>query len=50
VDAWLQCRNPEEARSFLRPFPAERMKTWAAPKEPKKPRAKEAAPETGSLF
>jgi putative SOS response-associated peptidase YedK len=38
VDAWLQCRDPETARSFLRHYPADAMKTWPAPKEAKPPR------------
>jgi putative SOS response-associated peptidase YedK len=52
VDAWLQCRNPEFARSFLRPYPAEAMKAWAAPTAPKARKAVEApAPaQQGSLF
>jgi putative SOS response-associated peptidase YedK len=49
VGDWLACRGPEEARSFLRPFPAEHMKAWAAPKEPKK-KIEEQGPTTGSLF
>ncbi|MFK3736536.1 SOS response-associated peptidase [Massilia sp. TN1-12] len=48
VGDWLACRSPEAARSFLRPFPAEAMKTWAAPKEAKK--VEEQGPVTGSLF
>ena len=50
VDNWLECRNPEEARGFLRPFPAETMKTWAAPREPKKAKVQETLPVNGSLF
>jgi putative SOS response-associated peptidase YedK len=38
VDAWLQCRDPETARSFLRHYPADAMKAWPAPKEAKPPR------------
>ena len=34
-DAWLACRNPEQARAYLQLFPAERM--WAEP-QPSKPR------------
>lgn len=49
VEDWLACRSPEAARSFLRPFPAEDMKAWAAPKEPKK-KVEEQGPVTGSLF
>jgi putative SOS response-associated peptidase YedK len=33
-DDWLQCRNPERARSFLNLYPAELMTAWPAPKEP----------------
>ena len=51
-DAWLTCRNPEVARSFLRLFPADLM---AARPEPKASRSKkevagQAAPTTGDLF
>lgn len=31
-DAWLACRDPELARSFLRPFPAELMTARPEPK------------------
>jgi len=48
VDAWLACREPEMARSFLRHYPAEAMKAWAAPAPPRVKKA--AVPETGSLF
>jgi putative SOS response-associated peptidase YedK len=48
VDAWLACREPEMARSFLRHYPAEQMKAWAAPTAPRVKKA--AVPETGSLF
>jgi putative SOS response-associated peptidase YedK len=34
VDAWLHCRDPELARSFLRAYPAQAMKAWAAPRAP----------------
>ena len=34
-DSWLTCRNPEEARSFMRLFPAEQMGSVAAPKQKK---------------
>lgn len=47
LDDWLNCRDPELARSFLRHYPAEAMKAWLAPAPP---RAKKAAPETPSLF
>jgi putative SOS response-associated peptidase YedK len=48
VDGWLQCRDPELARSFLRHYPAEAMKAWAAPKAPAV--KKDPVPVTGSLF
>lgn len=38
LDAWLRCRNPDMARSFLRQYPAEAMKAWPAPREPKAPK------------
>ena len=53
VDAWLQCRSAELARSFLRHYPAEAMKAWPAPTAPRKPVAQPAAPAPtvqGSLF
>jgi putative SOS response-associated peptidase YedK len=42
LDDWLACRDPELARSFLRPFPPESMKAWLAPLPP---RAKKKPPE-----
>jgi putative SOS response-associated peptidase YedK len=36
VAEWLACGDMEVARSFLRHYPAERMRDWAAPAEPKK--------------
>ena len=42
-DDWLHCSDPEFARSFLRPYPAELMTSWAAPTAP---RAKKATPAT----
>lgn len=42
---WLNCANPEQARSFLTHYPAELMTATPAPLKPK-----EAAPEQGSLF
>lgn len=53
VDAWLQCRNPELARTFLRSYPAEAMKAWAAPTTPRAPKAATAPTPPavqGSLF
>ncbi|WP_020653049.1 SOS response-associated peptidase [Massilia niastensis] len=47
VRAWLACPDIEVARSFLRDYPAGRMKAWPAPRTV----AKAAAlPQTGSLF
>jgi putative SOS response-associated peptidase YedK len=34
-DAWLNCRDPEIARSFLNLYPADKMTASAAPKPPK---------------
>jgi putative SOS response-associated peptidase YedK len=50
LDDWLACRDPELARSFLRPFPAESMKAWLAPLPPraKKKPSEETPPD--SLF
>jgi putative SOS response-associated peptidase YedK len=53
VDAWLQCRTPEHARSFLRHYPADAMKAWPAPNTVRKPAATPEAPAAavqGSLF
>lgn len=36
LDDWLACRDVETARTFLRHYPAARMKTWAAPQTVKK--------------
>ena len=38
-DDWLNCSDPEYARSFLRPYPAELMRSWEFPVPP---RAKKA--------
>lgn len=48
-DDWLACRDPELARHFLAPYPAERMAAQAAPKL-KKPLQGETAPRQGDLF
>lgn len=32
---WLECSDPEYARSFLRPYPAELMTSWAFPVPPR---------------
>ena len=37
-DDWLDCRNPEQARSFLRPFPAEKLTASPAPRLPRSSR------------
>ncbi|HEX8787576.1 MAG TPA: DUF159 family protein, partial [Telluria sp.] len=47
VDAWLACRDPELARSFLRDYPFDAMKAWPAPKAPAA--AKAAAPDPINL-
>lgn len=47
VEEWLACRDIEVARSFLRPYPAGRMKDWAAPQTVRK--APEPSPNL-SLF
>ena len=45
LDDWLNCKDPELARSFLLPFPADEMKAWLepAPPRPKKPKAQPEA-------
>jgi putative SOS response-associated peptidase YedK len=35
-DDWLGCRNPEEARSFLRHYPHDAMHAFAAPRQTKR--------------
>jgi putative SOS response-associated peptidase YedK len=47
VEDWLVCRDLEAARSFLRPYPAGRMKDWPAPQTVRK--AAEPSPNL-SLF
>jgi putative SOS response-associated peptidase YedK len=42
-DEWLDCGDPEYARSFLRPYPAEQMRSWEFPVPP---RAKKSEPVT----
>lgn len=42
-DDWLTCSDPEYARSFLRHYPAELMRTWEFPVPP---RAKKQEPLT----
>ena len=49
VEDWLACRDVEMARSFLRPYPAGRMKDWAAPQTVRKVVAPEPSPNL-SLF
>ncbi|WP_454727926.1 MULTISPECIES: SOS response-associated peptidase [Cupriavidus] len=34
-DDWLRCRDPEQARSFFRLYPAEQMATAPAPRAPR---------------
>nr|WP_307720883.1 SOS response-associated peptidase family protein [Duganella sp. BJB475] len=45
-DDWLECTDPERARSFLRPYPAELMTSWEYPAPP---RSKKAAPAPDTL-
>lgn len=47
LDSWLNCKDAETARSFLRHYPAEAMKAWPAPLPP---RGKKADQDTGSLI
>jgi putative SOS response-associated peptidase YedK len=47
LDSWLACKDVELARSFLRHYPAESMKAWAAPAPPRSKKPKDATP---SLF
>lgn len=49
VEDWLACRDVDVARSFLRPYPAGRMKDWAAPQTVRKVVAPEPSPNL-SLF
>jgi putative SOS response-associated peptidase YedK len=42
-DAWLNCRDTELARSFLRLFPSELMSSMAEPTPPRTKKAQEAA-------
>jgi len=44
VESWLACADIELARSFLRHYPAERMRAWPAPSAPRK-----AAPVSPNL-
>ncbi|HEY8095083.1 MAG TPA: hypothetical protein VIE65_03195 [Methylobacter sp.] len=52
-DDWLSCRDPERARTYLQPFPAEMMAAAPAPK-PKNTKEKVKSvpdePGTSSLF
>jgi putative SOS response-associated peptidase YedK len=45
-DAWLACRDPEAARSFLRLFPAQLMSARPEPKQA----IRKIEPRTGDLF
>lgn len=36
-DAWLNCKNPEQARSWLTNYPAELMASSPAPLPPRSP-------------
>jgi len=50
VGDWLVSRDTDIARSFLRHYPAERMKAWPAPLAPKAPRKAPAPQVNGELF
>ncbi|WP_311196993.1 SOS response-associated peptidase family protein [Rugamonas apoptosis] len=41
-DDWLECSDPEYARSFLRPYPADLMTSWEHPVPPRAKKANEA--------
>ncbi|TFW19496.1 DUF159 family protein [Massilia arenosa] len=47
-DDWLNVRDPEEARSFIRHYPHDLMTSWAFPVPPRKPKAATLAPESES--
>ena len=49
-DAWLHCRDPELARSFLCTYPAELMAAQAAPLPPRAPKKVAPLPLQGSLL
>lgn len=40
-DEWLSCDDPEYARTFMRPFPPEQMRSWEFPVPPR-PKKSEA--------
>nr|WP_315394367.1 hypothetical protein [uncultured Duganella sp.] len=50
-DDWLDCGDPEYARSFLRPYPAQLMRAWEFPVPPraKKPAATPAVEMPANL-
>ena len=41
---WLGCKDPEYAQSFMRPYPAELMTSWEAPRAPRVTKAKTVTP------
>jgi putative SOS response-associated peptidase YedK len=47
-DDWLACTDPEVARSFLRPYPAEQMRAWAFPLSPRARKQEPVAPLPGT--
>lgn len=49
-DAWLSCRDPEVARTFLSLYPAELMDAAPAPANRKVPKKPNPPPESGDLF
>ena len=44
VEDWLACRNTDEAHGFLRHYPAERMRDWAATPAPVRRKPAEPSP------
>ncbi len=47
-DDWLECTDPERARSYLQLYPPELMKAWPAPAPPRT--TKNPVKSTGDLF
>ncbi|MGN7104852.1 SOS response-associated peptidase [Ralstonia holmesii] len=49
-EAWLSCRDPEVARTFLTLYPAERMATEPAPRTPRPTKQAPKESASGGLF
>lgn len=47
-DAWLNCRDTEQARGFLRLYPAENLSATVAPKLPPRPKKTAPLPSTSA--